>query len=607
MRPFPRLCLVTALATAFAIPSPASASRQRKIENLLDKDKSDKAWELCQRWLEDSEPSLLEEREICAEAHIRQLRGQSAEELSLEALDWHWQTWPSTIAGTRSREGAAERRLVAAGEDGKALGDLVREFGDTTAGVEAQERLWQQALAEGTSDAMKRFVAEFPDAPQAPEARDRELEFAYLEAESGGTSTAWREFQTVYPDHPRTEEARTQELACAYAEAEATGGSAAWSALLEGYPEHPRHLEADLLRIEALFTEAEAEGIDALLATVQAHPDHPVAPEKRAAVVRRLTTVTWLARGNELLTGSLPWEPVAESDAEPAPTAETDPDAPALVPGAVDQIRVTIPEVGVLPEVELSFVVGPQHGSFEEGYRVALEAQGFDAERAGGMVGLSWNPPDGPEVSGLFAAPLCQPGAADTRFVLVVRAAGEEMTFPFRIDRHCADILGAEITDATLQVMGRQLRFGSSPATFERTYPAFTLRPGRENETTRVTTYSLEGGGGRGGSIRLDYHRDMLVRISVDGGFYDECYDPGSDYNTVRPEITAQLGDGKRRDTSKTDMEVTVRYRRDTVLAYDYQWVSGTTGDPSFHFEVGESAMLKRVRKHQSAYARDLK
>ena len=107
MRPFPRLCLVTALATAFAIPSPASASRQRKIENLLDKDKSDKAWELCQRWLEDSEPSLLEEREICAEAHIRQLRGQSAEELSLEALDWHWQTWPSTIAGTRSREGAA--------------------------------------------------------------------------------------------------------------------------------------------------------------------------------------------------------------------------------------------------------------------------------------------------------------------------------------------------------------------------------------------------------------------------------------------------------------------------------------------------------------------
>ncbi len=192
--------------------------------------------------------------------------------------------------------------------------DLVRELTlQALARIEAAERKdYARALEEGTVEALERFIREHPESPYVRDAQDkigalrryeqelqgwnREAEGAFAAALAQGTPEALDRFLARYPDAPQAAEARRlrdlwvrqeEKEALAYREAMAAGTIEALEGFLASYPRGPHAAEVqsrlDRLRAaDKAFRIAErARSIPALETFLQEYPGTPHEAEAR--------------------------------------------------------------------------------------------------------------------------------------------------------------------------------------------------------------------------------------------------------------------------------------------------------------------------------------
>ena len=192
--------------------------------------------------------------------------------------------------------------------------DLVKELTlQALARIEAAERRdYARALEEGTVEALERFVREHPESPYVDDARQkiealrryeealqgwsREAEAAFASALAQGTPEALDRFLARYPDAPQAAEARRlrdlwarqeEQEARAYREALAAGTVEALEGFLASYPRgiHAPDVRSRLERLRAAdraFRIAQkARSIPALETFLQEYPGTPHEPEAR--------------------------------------------------------------------------------------------------------------------------------------------------------------------------------------------------------------------------------------------------------------------------------------------------------------------------------------
>ncbi len=198
------------------------------------------------------------------------------------------------------------------------------------------EGAYAAALARGTPEALDRFLARYPDAPQAAEARrlrdlwarqQQQEALAYREALAAGTIEALEGFLASYPRGPHAAEAqsrldRLRAADKAFRIAEKSRSVPALEAFLQEYPGTPHEGEArELLRTlreeqqrkaDAAWQAArKADTPQAYEGFAQAHPGHPMAPEAR----RRAEALRNKARAPEPAgSAGADWEAARKAD-----------------------------------------------------------------------------------------------------------------------------------------------------------------------------------------------------------------------------------------------------------------------------------------------------
>ncbi len=189
--------------------------------------------------------------------------------------------------------------------------------------IEAAEReAYQKALAEGTPEALEAFVDAHPLSPYVPDARekaerlrgyeaerrrrDEAIQRAFETALAQATPEALGRFLASHPDAPQAAEARrlkqqwetrrAQDRA-AFETARADGSISALQAFISAHPdsEFAAEARAEVERLrggeEAFRIAAEARSSKALERFLSAYPDSPRAPEARA-LLEELTAET---------------------------------------------------------------------------------------------------------------------------------------------------------------------------------------------------------------------------------------------------------------------------------------------------------------------------
>lgn len=153
---------------------------------------------------------------------------------------------------------------------------------------QAEERLRELVHAEAIQAhslvGYKRFLDEFPTAPEAAGIRARLAGLRFLSAEAQGTATAWRAFLREHPDAPQSAEATTRLREAELAEARASEDPRALARLdREGAAEEGTLLSAEA--DQALFHSATTSR--ALLAYLREQPSGRHREAARAALLRR--------------------------------------------------------------------------------------------------------------------------------------------------------------------------------------------------------------------------------------------------------------------------------------------------------------------------------
>ena len=185
--------LIALIATLGVAWTASAAPGAKKIDRLVEAEKSDKAWSLCAKEMAKGdlgeEPEL---REACAAARLAWLMTANPTGLTVPHLEEFWTAWEGTSAAAGARGMAARSLLADAADDRELLIEIGVDFPDTEAGEAAISLVWEQSLDEGTSAAALRFASTFPDAPQAGDALVRASQLAFGEASKDGSSAAWR-------------------------------------------------------------------------------------------------------------------------------------------------------------------------------------------------------------------------------------------------------------------------------------------------------------------------------------------------------------------------------------------------------------------------------
>ena len=117
------------------------------------------------------------------------------------------------------------------------------------------------ARREGTSDAYKRFVANYPDHHKAPKAAQRAEEMDWGAALKGDTASGYALFVVAHPTSDKVAEARQRGDERAWAEARQNGELAAYQGYVQAYPEgghvqDAEHAIEDLVVEEARYADS---------------------------------------------------------------------------------------------------------------------------------------------------------------------------------------------------------------------------------------------------------------------------------------------------------------------------------------------------------------
>ncbi len=446
------IAVVGTACTAAAAPSP------KKIDRLVEVEKSDKAWSLCARELAKQPIEDPELFESCAAARLAWLVSANPDGLAVPHLEEFWGRWDGTVAAAEARELAANTLLAEAGNDGERLREIGLDFPETAAGATATARLHEQALASGTSSAALDFAQTFPDAPQADGAMVRARELAFGEASKAGSAAAWRGFLDQWPAHPRYGEAEGRWKEALFEEAAADDSSVVWRAFLDDWPVHPRRTEAEKRWHKALYREADEGGPLALLALAADHPDHPRALKAREAAQRRSAQVFLAATR----AGTFWPLTLAERPAERA------------VPIEFDVIRVQRPREGESPTARLVLVRdGEEHPAMRLGEVIA--EHGFPVELTADSYEPLWGADVEGSLEGQVIEELCQP-TGEAWFAVVVDVGGPPQTFPFRVPVACGDLPHPFEPETTFTLAGVRVTLGATRASFLQAFPDFTAR-----------------------------------------------------------------------------------------------------------------------------------
>ena len=566
------------IAAATAMPALA-APNPKKIERLIESEKSDKAWAACAKEMEQvdafADPALLE---ACAAARLAWLATANPDGLGVDNLQVFWEEWTGTAAAASAREMGSRQLLEEAGVDPERLHEIASSFPETEAGVEATRRLWEHAEATGTSAAALSFARDFPEAAQAGAAYVRASELAFGEAAKDDTPEAWRGFLDAWPNHPRGDEGFGRWEASLFTAAEQDDSSPTWRAFLEQWPNHPRRADAEKAWHVALFREADEGGPLALLSLAEEYPHHPKALKARELAQRRTAQVSLAAT-----RGGTFW---------PLAFTVRPPDAP--VPIEFDLIRVQPPREGEPPRARLVLVRDGEDlamGRFSE----VLAELGYPAELAPTSFEPLWGGGDGGQLEGRQEHRLCQPEGRETWFAVVVDTGGPEQCFPFRVADACADLPNPIEPSVALPLSGASVEFGTTRKAFLGAYPDFTAhRFGDTDTQCRAGDPSPQ--------LCTLFYRGRLVGLFLahaeDGGLTAAEREVGQ---TLREHLAAM-----ETYEAPGDRRTVKRHRSEALLARDTYMVSADTGDPSGDLWIVHANLLAHARQADASFLGDL-
>lgn len=558
------LVLIAALGTA--LPAGA-APNPKKIDRLVESEKSDKAWSLCAKELakqEIEDPVLYE---ACAAARFAWLTTANPDGVTVPHLEEFWLRWEGTFAASGARELASRMLLEEARDDGELLWEIAGDFPETEAGATATTRLYEQALASGTSSAALAFALDFPEAPQAEQAMIRARELAWGEASKLGSSGGWRTFLDEWPAHPRRGEGEDRWKEALFTEAAAEDTAVVWRQFLDEWPAHPRLAEATKGWHKALFREAEEAGPLALLALAERHPDHPKALKAREAAQRRSAQVFLKA------TREGTFWPLTMAD-HPSERAK---------PIAFDSIRVQRPREGESPVAQLVLV---RDGEDIPAMRLGevIAEHGFPIQ----LTESSYEPVWGHDVEGSLEGQqlvrLCQPDG-DTWFAVVVQVGGPPQRFPFRVPDRCASLDGPFEPETSFTITRRAMIFGSTRDAFLERFPEFTAHRFSDPDTQCRASDPYP-------QLCALFHRDLLY------GIYLERAGDGAITKAER-EVGDELRGQFRGATTHSlpdDRPGVTHHRSPGFWAWDQYTVGGETGDPWGATWVVHPGLLRFVR-----------
>ncbi len=564
-----RWLIVLFVVTGVAWPALA-APGAKKIDRLVEAEKSDKAWSLCARELAkgemDADPEL---REACAAARLAWLMTANPAGLSVPNLEEFWTSWDGTIAAAGAREMAARSLVGDAGDNRELLFEVGVEFPETTAGTEAIGRIWQLALDDGTSASALRFAETFPDAPQAADARVRASQLAFGEAAKDGSSGAWQTFLDRWPGHERHAEGTGRWHEALFAEAEADDSSAGWRAFLDNWPDHPRFADAEERWHGSQFREAKEAGPLALLALATGYPDHPKALKARELAQRRSAQV-FLAASR---AGTF-W---------PLTLAERPPER--SVPIEFDAIRVQRPKDGDAPRARLVLMRDGEELAITR-FAEVLAEHGFPAELAPESYRPLWGADVDGSLEGQGVKPLCQPDGEETWFAVVVDVSGPSQTFPFRVPTLCRDLGSPFDPASSLELAGQEVTFGQGRREFLDLFPGFTAqRFGDPNTQCRASDPWPQ--------VCALFYRGLLYGLFLeragDGAITAAERELGG---PLRGQLT-----GLTVHHLPSDATGVTHHRSSSLWAWDQYWVSAETGDPAGETRVVHPGLVAFVRR----------
>ncbi len=372
------LLLIPPLAGAPALA--ADEDDGGRVTALLERNNVEGAWKICEKMAERSDPRLKEQgwRESCAEADYRRRTGDR----SIEVLDAIILVWSGTPTAEKAREEAAAA-LIRGRTAPAELAEVVSRYPGTAAADRALEAIWAGVLGENTAAAMGGFADAWPDAPQAPEARERELTLAYTEAAAAGTPEAWGALLERYPEHPRRDDAAARQA------------DAAWKLAADGTP-------SERLRFARDF------------------PDHPSAPAALEEAVWALVEVGAVDPGADKVH-TLRW-----GDARPPE-----------VPAGVRSLQVVLPWEDA-SEPALVVLRGDRAEDFAAGFAAALTDGGLSSSLAKAAVAGGWAGGGGVYERELPLG-LCAPRDAGRDLALRIDLDGANVDLPLRVDTPCAE------------------------------------------------------------------------------------------------------------------------------------------------------------------------
>jgi len=564
------MALVATLGTALAA---TAAPNPKKIDRLVEAEKSDKAWSLCAKELakqEIEDPMLFE---ACAAARFVWLTTANPDSVTVPHLEEFWLRWEGTAAAGGARELGARMLLDEAGDDGDLLWALAEDFAETEAGATATGVLFEQALATGTSSSALAFAEGFPEAPQAEQAMVRAKELAWGEAAKLGSAEGWRTFLDEWSGHPRWSEGEDRWKQALFDEASADGSSAAWRRFLDDWPDHPLLGDATKAWHKALFREAEEGGPLALLAMAEQYPGHPKALKAREAAQRRSAQV-FLKMTRE---GTF-W---------PLTMADRPPDRAKAI--TFDAIRVQRPREGEPPMARLVLVrEGADVPAMEFGAVIA--EHGFPVQ----LTEPSYEPVWGHDVEGSLEGqqlvPLCQPDG-DAWFAVVVEVGGPPQRFPFRVPGRCADLDDPFQPSTSFTVTRREMALGSTRDEFLASFPGFTARRFGDPDTQCRASDPYP-------QLCALFHRDLLYGI-----FLERAGDGGITRaeEQVGDELRGQLRGGTTHSLPD-DPPGVQHIRSPGFWAWEQFTVGPESGDPWGETWIVHPGLLRFVRESDSEF-----
>ncbi len=579
-----RLTAALLLAGLVAAPTGAEAASKeaQKLEKLLKKDKLDKVLEHCRDRVAEGLGDL-EVREVCAGAELTGLERLHPTGIPRAELDQHHQSWGDTDAGQQTRSLAAQLALSEAGDDPALRRQVYDDYRGTDAADGIRQAFWEAAEAERTIDAARAFQEEFPDTPQAYQARLLVETLAFEATEAQDTSDAWQALLEAYPEHQQREEIQGRWMQSVWAEVEAIDTAEAWAELLSVHPEHPRLEEAQARKIDAIWRTAEAQGPEGLLAFAKAYPTDPRSPDAWRLVHEALVQVT-----------------LSDSDNRSALLAlDQDGVTPPWLDAAFRSVQVRVPVPGVSVTARLQTGTGDNARPAEQAWLPLLVEAGLPPWRVPAeSLAVPWTQPEPVVHEATLTRPLCRADGPDAGWAVVVEIeGGVVLRYPFQVRERCAAVSRTARSDVPITVHGRRIRLGWTRAEVALVFP-FQEPAEAPFASDRVARACLPGSGGD--AVCFDYYDDLLVGLDIACWSNEPCFESQGTYNRVVPDLRRPL---KREDVMDTEDGARITlYRTQRTAAVERQFVDPETGTPDFRFALVDQRFHAWVQPQAPAY-----